>query len=454
MTGPGPAGPAGAAPPAAAARPADAAPRGRLSTQPLVLAALLPTLALALLVGGWMAVARIDGAVVASGAIDLRGKAKAVQSLDGGTVAEILVEEGQRVASGAPLLRLDTAQMEVEADILRGRLAEAALRERRLEAERVGAAEVAFAPLPPEIVGRDLSVEAAGQRAIFEARAAVRRGEGAQRAERAAQIAAQIEGIDGQIAAALRQSELAAEEEDRARALADRGLAPADRLRLARDRAADLGGRLAALRAEAARAAIALQDARLEVAQAERTFREGVVTELREAAAETGELRLRLAEIGTRIARAEIPAPVDGTVHELAVATVGGTVAPGEVLMEVVPSTGRLDVAVRIEPARIDEVRLGQPVRVMLSGLGGADAPEIEGRVVRISPRAVADPADGRAFYRVGIELPEAAVAALDAGPLVPGMPVEAFLATGGRTVLSYLARPIADQVRRAFREG
>ena len=436
------------------AAPGAAALSRRLSTRPLLLAALVPTLALAGLVGGWMALARIDGAVVASGAIDLRGKAKAVQSLDGGTVAEILVQEGQLVAGGAPLLRLDTAQMEVEADILLGRLAEAALRARRLEAERVGAGSVAFDPLPPEIEGHDLTVEAAGQRAIFEARAAVRRGEDEQLAERAAQIAAQIEGIAGQIAALERQVELAAEEEGRARDLTERGLARADRLSAAQDRAADLGGRLAALRAEAARAAIALQDARLARTQADRTFREGVVTELREASAETGELRLRLAEIGTRIARAEIPAPVDGIVHEMSVATVGGTIAPGAVLMEVVPTSGRLDVAVRIDPARIDEVRLGQPVRVMLSGLGAADAPEIEGRVVRISPRAVEDPAGGPAFYRVGIELPEAGIEALEAGPLVPGMPVEAFLATGGRTVLSYLARPIVDQFRRAFREG
>ncbi len=434
-----------------------AAPGRRLAVRPLVLAAVLPSVGLAALVGGWMALAPIDGAVVASGAIDLRGQAKSVQSLDGGTVAEILVREGQVVAGGAPLLRLDTTQLEVEADILRGRLSEAALRERRLEAERVGAGTLAFAPLPPEIAGRDLAVEAAGQRAIFEARAAVRRGEDEQLAERAAQVDAQIEGARGQIAAVERQIALAAEEEDRARRLSEQGLARAERLRAAQDRTADLGGRLAALRSEAARAAIALQDARLALVQAERTFREGVVTELRDAAAETGELRLRLAEIGTRIARAEIPAPVSGMVHEMTVATVGGTIAPGEVLMEVVPTGGRMDVAVKIDPAQIDEIRIGQPVRVMLSGLGAADAPEIEGRVMRISPRAVEDRADGRAFYRVGIELPEAEVAALEAsgsGPLVPGMPVEAFLTTGARTVLSYLARPIADQFRRAFRES
>ena len=430
------------------------APGRHLAVRPLVLAALVPSLGLAALVGGWMALAPIDGAVVASGAIDLRGQAKSVQSLDGGTVAEILVREGQVVAGGAPLLRLDTTQLEVEAEILRGRLSEAALRERRLEAERAGAGTLAFAPLPPEIEGRDLAVEAAGQRAIFEARAAVRRGEDEQLAERAAQVDAQIEGARGQIAALERQIALAAEEEDRARRLTEQGLARADRLRTAQDRTADLGGRLAALRSEAARAAIALQDARLALVQAERTFREGVVTELRDASAETGELRLRLAEIGTRIARAEIPAPVDGMVHEMTVATVGGTVAPGEILMEVVPTGGRMDVAVKIEPAQIDEIRIGQPVRVMLSGLGAADAPEIEGRVVRISPRAVEDPADGRVFYRVGIELPEDEVAALEAGPLVPGMPVEAFLTTGTRTVLSYLARPIADQFRRAFRES
>ena len=401
----------------------------------------------------WLHFAIVGGAVVAAGEVIVRGKPKEVQSLDGGIISEILVEEGDRVVAGQVLMRLDPALIEIDLDIHDGRLADAVLRERRLQAEYAGAEAIDFASLPSHIAGRDLTREMDGQRTLFEARRAVLEGLRAQLTARAEQADEEIAGLDARIAALGEQRVLLERELETARALVAKGLMRENSLLDLESRHSALMGDVAALRASRAQAEAGVREARLEVVQAERRFRETAVTELRDATLEREQLMLQIATLENQLKRVSLAAPVDGTVHDVRIATLGGVVAPGESVMQIVPSGEGMEFAVRVEPRAIDDVHVGQAAKVIFPAFNARTTPEVHGQVVRVPPSAVVDPATGAGYFRLSVEIPPEEIARLGEVDLIPGMPVEAFLQTGDRPVLSYLIKPLTDQLRRAFRE-
>ena len=414
-------------------------------------AASLALLALMLL---WAQVSVIGGAVIGSGEVVVRGQPKEVQSLDGGVVAAILTREGARVEAGEVLMRLDPTIPQIELDIREGRLADAVLRQRRLEAEYAGADRIDFEGLPPRVAARDLAREREGQEAVFAARLAVlesRRDGLAARAEAAeeeiAATEARISDLEGRLG-------IARGELERTRGLVDQGLAARAGLAEAEARVSSLTADLASERVRRQQADAGIREARLAVVEAERRFREEAVTELREASLEREQLLLDIARLEKDIARAELVAPADGIVHDLRVATEGGVVGPGERVMQIVPVGEGVEFAVRVDPRAIDEVHVGQPARLVLPAFGGAAAPELSGRVAQVPPAARTDPQTGLAHYLLSVEVEPGELARLGGGELVPGMPVEAFLATAERSVLAYLLGPLTEQLRRAFREG
>ncbi len=138
---------------------------------------------------------------------------------------------------------------------------------------------------------------------------------------------------------------------------------------------------------------------------------------------------------------------------QLAVHTAGEVIAPGEQIMLIVPEAEALTVEVKINPQDIDQVQLGQPATVRFLSFNWRTTPEINGTVSRISADVTQDPKTGVYFYTVRIAIPQAEISKLGDVKLIPGMPVEAFMQTGERTVLSYLTKPLHDQLMRAFRE-
>lgn len=401
----------------------------------------------------------IGSAVIAPGAVVVQGNPRPVQSLEGGVLREILVRNGDTVEAGEIVMRLDPTLAGINRDIVRGRLAELVARGARLEAERDQRAGI---ELDGDLVGdlvekldpATIQQHLAGQYEVLRSRRAVLESRRAQLKEQIEQYGAQSTGIEAQIEAAENQVALISREVGNLETLFSQGLVPESRLLELQGRKAGLLGQIASYRSELSRLRNAVRDAELEIIQVGQEFRDEVVEELREVSTLVGENTLELARVDETLSRLAVRAPVAGVVHELQVWTNGGVIAPQETLLTVVPVSEGLEFQVEVSPDAIDTVHLGQAARVRFPAFDQRSTPELSGTVSGISPDSVTDPATNRAFYRVDVALPQDELARLGAAELIPGMPVEAFLQTGERSILNLLIKPLTDQLTYAFREG
>lgn len=414
---------------------------------------ILAGITLLMLVFGWAWFTPISGAVIASGSAVVRGKPKIVQSLDGGIVEEIRVSDGDLVRRGEVLLRLDPTLLRINLEMYRNRLAETRAEISRLQAEQRNASELVFDHDTTYLEGLPLEQINAGQAEIFEARREVMKGRKDQLREKIAQFYNQVSGVDGLIKAKRDQLSFIEQELADVSALHADGLAREGQvLELQRARSRLLG-EISEHQSELARIRNSVRDTELEVVQSERQFKEQVVTDLREAVMQSEELVLQIVTAQKQLKRIEILAPVDGIVHEMQVFNAGSVVPPGETILQVIPVSQGVDFEIRVDPNAIDQVMEGQAAKVVFTAFNTRTAPEIFGTVAGISPDSVTDPATGQSFYRVTLAIPPEELASLEGHEILPGMPIEAFLQTGERTVLSYLTRPLSDQLRRAFRD-
>lgn len=417
------------------------------------------SLVLLALLAGWSAFAMIDSAVIASGQVTVRGQPRPVQNLDGGIVETLHVANGDTVAQGQLLLRLDPTLLQVNLDIARNRLAEALARRTRLEAEQAGLAapdtvRLEVSGVLRHLAGQPMARHHAGQRQIMAARAEVLRGKSDQLREKIKQIGNQRAGLEGLIAATEEQIVSIDTELAVLRQLSDRGLVRGSEI-LAVERArAELLGQVVARRADLAGLANAERDTELEMLQGERAFREEVVTDLRKAATEVDELILQIITTQKQLDRVELRAPVAGVVHQLLAIGPDSVIAPGAPVLEIVPLDAGLEFELRLDPRSIDAVSPGQRARITFPAFSGHSAPELSGSVAEISPTSITDPATRAQYYRLMLAIAPAELARLEGRRLVPGMPVEAFLEGGARSAWSYLTRPLAAQIDRAFREN
>ncbi|MFM2355948.1 MAG: hypothetical protein RLZZ528_1684 [Pseudomonadota bacterium] len=402
---------------------------------------------------GWAQFTTISGAVIAHGQTVVEGKPKVVQTLDGGEIDAINVHDGDAVRAGDVLVRLDPTLPQVNLDIARTKLADALARRARLTAEQLGMDVPAFAygKLPFDLP--DTSREEEGQRQIFLARVEVLRGLRDRLAEAREQFTAQIAGTEGQIASVREQIDLLAEDIRNVEALVEQGLARQSQLTDLKRSEADLTGRLAGLESELARTRTAIRDAEIETLQSERSFREEVVTELREVTAIVDELTLEIINRSAQLERIDIRAPVDGIVHQSQVTTVGGVLAAGATILEVVPVADGVDFSARIDPRAVDQVHPGQAARIVLSAFPSRTTPDLHGKLLSVSPGAITDPITGQHYFEAAIDVPADELAKVTGAEIVPGMPVEVYLATADRSVMSYLLGPLVSQFRMAFRE-
>ena len=403
--------------------------------------------------GGWAHFTQISSAVIAGGQAIVHGRPKLVQTLDGGVVQSIAVQNGDIVQQGQLLLQLDPTLLAINLDIARGRLAAALALQARLTAEQLGQSALGFAYPTLPFALPDTSAEEAGQRQIFTARAAVLQGGRAQLTEAQLQLDNQIAGVAGQVAAIREQMGLLQRDIDNQTALVAQGLSRQSQLGDLQRNMSQLGGQLASLEAEQARLINAQRDRELETLQTERAFMEQVVTDLRDVTTQVEELTLEIVTRSAQLDRIEIRAPADGIINELQVTTIGGVIAPGATILEVVPLGQGMDFELRVDPRAIDSVYQGQSGQVQMTAFDAQSTPKLTAHVTTISAGAVSDPRTGQSFYRVGLEVSAEELARLGDVTLMPGMPVEAFLQTGDRSVLTYLMAPIVTHLQRAFRE-
>ena len=411
--------------------------------------------ALVLGVGGWASLTQIAGAVIAPGQLVVESDVKKVQHPSGGVVGELRVREGSRVRAGEVLIRLDETQTRANLEIVLKALDELAARRARDEAERDGAATIAF---PGALLARardDRTVAALieGERRLFSARLSGREGQKAQLRERVAQLRQEITGLTEQATAKEREIALIGTELKGVRELYAKTLVPYARVTALERDAARLDGERGQLVASTASARGKITETQLQILQIDGDMRTEVGKDLSEIRAKWSELVEKRVAAEDQLKRVDLRAPQDGTVHQLTVHTVGGLVVPQEPAMLVVPSADQLAVEVRIQPQDIDSVHLDQRAMLRFSAFNQRTTPEIEGQVTRISADVSQDAKTGVSYYTVRIGVAEAQKDRLGGARLVPGMPVEAFLQIGERSVLSYLTKPLADQIAKAWRE-
>jgi membrane fusion protein, type I secretion system len=406
-------------------------------------------------IGGWGATTDISGAVIAPGALVVDTNLRKVQHPTGGVIGEILARDGDRVKAGDVLLRLDATITRANLAIVVKGLDELRARKARLEAERDNGARVEF---PPELTERQSEPDVArimtSERKLFDLRQAARTGQKSQLRQRITQLQREVEGLDAQAAAKSREITLIQKELVGARELWDQNLYPITKLTNLEREATRVEGERAQLVATGSQARGKITETELQIVQIDRDLASEVAKELREADAKIGEYQERQVAAEDQLKRIDIRAPIDGVVHQSTAHTVGGVIAQsGDAIMLIVPESDRLTVEAKVAPQDIDQLHIHQPAHVRFLAFNQRTTPEIEGRVSRISADAVTDQRTGAAYYTIRIALDPAQIARMGEVKLVPGMPVEAFVSTGDRRVISYLMKPLTDQFARAMRE-
>jgi len=394
------------------------------------------------------------GAVIGAGEVTVESRVKKVAHPTGGVVAELFVKEGSRVKRGQSLIRLDSAVSGASASAAGDTVEQLTAAAARLTAERDGAATISFPPLLTQNPTPAKQAAMAEARRVFELRRQARGNQLAQIEERVRQTQQEIGSLEAQRSAARQQSALIKTELDGLRSLRERQLVTVNRLNQVERTAVDLNGTAAAFGAQIAQARARIAEIRQSGAQLVQDARSQAGIELVDVQARLNDSRIKSASASDSYNRSILRAPYDGVVDKLDHATVGGVIPPMETIMEIVPSNDQLIVETRISPADIDQLYLGQPARLHFSAFNAQTTPQLDARLTHISAERFTDERSGASYYKAKVEVIDGEMKKLGKLKLVPGMPVEVFIQSGERSLLSYLTKPLRDQFNRAFREN
>ncbi|MFD2346629.1 HlyD family type I secretion periplasmic adaptor subunit [Sinorhizobium terangae] len=414
------------------------------------------TLAIALVVGvgGWAATTELSSAIVAGGVVVVDDNVKKVQHLTGGIVGELLVREGDRVHAGQVLIRLDGTTVRANLAIVESTLAQLYARRARLQAERIGADSFEVdKDLDTFISSAAATKLVDGEERLFASRRSALIGMKDQLASRKAQLGDEIEGLTVQLQAIEDALKLIAEELTGVDSLYGQGLVPMQRVTTLKRQRAELEGDRGQRIAARAQARGKSSEIDLQILQLDEDRRTEISKDLTDVEAKIAEYEERRTAASDQLRRLDITAPLSGRVYQLAVHTVNGVVNPGETLMLVVPQADDLTVEARVATHDIDQIHVGQPVEIRFSAFNQRTTPEVEAEVATIAPDLVTDERTGASYYPLRIRPKKESLARLKGLSLYPGMPAEVFIKIADRTVISYLTKPLTDQMRHAFRE-
>ncbi len=418
-------------------------------------------LAILILLGGfgtWSVLANISGAVIADGQIEVEQNRQVVQHPDGGVISEILVQEGDLVATGDILLRLDANDLTSELVVVEGQLFEIIARRGRLEAERDGAKDITYdAELTAAAGANSGSAEKLmqGQQRLFVARLDSLEQEVLQMQKRRAQITDQIVGINAQQTALVTQLELIIQELSNQQTLLDRGLAQVSRVLNLQREQARLSGTMGELAASKAQAEGKITEIEIEVLKFGTKRREEAISRLRDLQFRELELHEQRRALTNKLSRLDIRAPLSGIVYSMQFFAPRSVIRPADPVLYLVPQDRALVIAAKVQPNNIDQIFIGQEVTLRFPSFDSRDTPELKGRVMKISADAFTDERTQISYYRSEIALLDDEISKLPKdSTLIPGMPVQAFIRTNDRTPLAYLVKPLSDYFTKAFREN
>lgn len=403
--------------------------------------------------GGAAAFVPIGGAVVGTGQVGVESRIKRIAHPVGGIIEAISVKMGDHVRKGDILMRLDDTVSGVDAELTTLSVDQMMAQRARLEAERLGSPTIDF---PKALLDRD---DAGARKAMQDERRLfrIRRDEaGGMRAQLLARIGQynqQIAGYAAQIGALQQQAVLIGPERKGVKQLYERGLVTIGRMNQLERTEVDLQGNIASLRAQIAQTEAKITEAREQIIQTQQTRRSEAGTQLTTVNATLNQQQVRSVSAGDLQGRSVIRAPYGGVVDKLAFATIGDVVKPAETIMEIVPDNDTLLVEAAVSPADVDQLRPGQTARIRFTAFNSTATPEIHGRVTVVAPERTTEAQSQRSFYAVRVAIDQNELTR-EHMTLVPGMPADVFIETGHRSMLSYVTKPLRDQLARAFRDN
>ena len=413
--------------------------------------------AIALLIGGfgyWAASAPLAGAVITQGTIAATGGNILIQHREGGIIKQLLVHEGDRVREGQDLILLDRTAAEADLNRLTRQWIALKASAARLEAERDGLATLAPisepAPAPFQQEFQNLIRE---QQKEFDARLARFRSEQSILAQRVAMHRESVKGLNAQKAAIEQQAEVVKKELGIKTDLLDKGLTNRTEYSQLLRSEADLVGQAGALEADLASANTQIVEAEAQTERATTQRVEEALTKLDDVRTDLADVEERMRAAQAVLKRTTIAAPAAGIIVSSTYNSQGSVVAPGEKIMEILPTGSGLIVDAKLRPKDIDQVHVGQQAKLRLSALNARLTPEVAATVSEISADRLIDQATHEPYFRAKLKITEALPAGVKAEQLYPGTPVDAFISTGDRTFFEYLVRPMMDSFARAFRE-
>lgn len=413
--------------------------------------------ALAMGFGGfilWAALAPLDEGVPTQGMVVLDTKRKAVQHLSGGLVKEVLVREGDIVAEGQPLIRLDDMVAKANFQMVRQRYLASRATEARLMAEQTKQARIAFHP--------DL-VQAGSDPGIAQQMQNQVRLLDSRRSSLAAElmgIQESIKGLEGQIKSndailLNRQNQLALlnQELGSLRDLVKEGYAPRNRQLELERMVAESSAVQSDLLGNTLRTRQAIAEIRQRAIARQQDYQKEVETQLAEVTRDAQSDAVRMLAVTDELSRSEVRAPSQGQVVALSVQTIGGVINAGQKLMDIVPENAPLLIETRVAPHLIDRVRASLPVDIRFGSFAHTPQLVIEGKVLSVSKDLLTDPQTNASYYLARIGLTPQGVAALGKRQLQAGMPAEVVIKTGERSMLTYLLHPLTKRIAASMKE-
>lgn len=404
--------------------------------------------------GVWAATAPLEEAAIAPGIIAAAGQNIMIQHLEGGIIREVRFKEGDQVKRNDALVVMDSTAARVQLNRLIWQFAALDSKAARLKAERDGLASVSR---PDELdrYGRDIDLDGIfeQQSKEFDAKLARYTAEKNILGQRVASLREAVIGLRAQKAATDKQIDIVQDEAERKKSLLDKGLTNRSEYSELLRAAASLVGQAGQLEAQIASSATQLAEANQQIERLTTTRVEEAVGELNTVSANITDVEEQISAAQSVLERTVVRAPADGIIVRSVYNTPNSVVRPGEVIMEILPTTRELIVEARVRPEDIDKIRVGQDARMHFRALNPRTTPQVAGKVFYMSADRLVDQKNGQPYYTIRLKIAEELPPAIKPDQIYPGMPVDSFIAVGPRTFASYLVQPIVDSFGKAFRE-
>ena len=408
------------------------------------------------ILGVWMAFAPLDSASVAAGKVAVEGKKKSIQHLEGGIVEAIYVKDGDKVTKGQILLKIDEVRAKSHLGTVLSQYYEALAMENRLVAERDGLASIVFDREIEDLEDGLKRKLVDGQTRLFTSRKDAQNSEKEIMLKRITQLEKQIEGNRSIIKSKQSRLRSYSEEIEEWKVLYEEQLTDKLKLRELQRDVETIEGDIASSEAEIARLYVQINETQSQILLVKHKFINEIGSQLREVQTSLADMRARLFSLRDTLKRTSIIAPVDGVVVGMDAAhSVGGVIAPGRTLLEIVPGMSEMIVIAQVQTTDIDKVTRGLKANVRFSAFNLKMAHVVEGEVIHVSADSFIDEVTGMPYYEAEVKLTEEGRKQLKENNffLIPGMPAEVMIKTGKRTVLDYLLKPMRTMFSKAFRE-